>query len=105
MAEFKYVGEEERTFDGGFGRGSVTVATGDVFHFAGPVGFVHLSGDLEPADADTKRQVDLLRDQTRIADARDSAAKVESSKKVRAREVANDPDAPTIDPKTGKNLV
>lgn len=100
MAEFKYVGEDERTFDGGFGRGEVTVAPGDVFHFAGPVGMLHLTPDLEPADADTRRQVDLLAEQVRIADARDSAAKVEASKMARTREVENDPEARAADAKS-----
>jgi len=81
MATFKYVGEgpkgeaQERTFDGGFGRTAVTVSTGDVLYVAGPVGMQYaMNADLEPHDADTRRQVELLREQIRIADVRDYAA-------------------------------
>jgi hypothetical protein len=80
MATFLYVGvgpkgeAQERTFDGGFGRAAVTVATGDIFHFAGPVGFSHLSPDLKPYDADTAHQVTLLQEQVNLANARDYAA-------------------------------
>ncbi len=79
MALFKYVGvgpkgeAQERTFDGGFGRTAVTVSTGDVLDYAGPVGMQHLSPDLEPYDADTRRQWELVAEQLRIAAARDFA--------------------------------
>ncbi len=73
MAYFEYLGKEEHTFDGGFGRGPVTVATGDVLYYAGPVGTQHLSQDLKPHDIDTQRQWDLVAEQLRIADARDFA--------------------------------
>jgi len=79
MALFKYVGvgpkgeAQERTLDGGFGRGPVTVATGDVFFFAGPVGIPHLSQDLVPHDDDTGRQMALLQEQVNLANARDAA--------------------------------
>jgi hypothetical protein len=77
MARFKYVGEgpkgeaQERAFDGGFGRCAVTVSTGDVLDYAGPVGVQHVTPDLEPYDADTRRQWDLVAEQLRIAAARE----------------------------------
>jgi len=73
MATFVYQGTEERTFDVGIGLAPTTVRTGDRVSIAGPAMLHHLTPDLVPDDADTRRQIELLREKVAIADARQFA--------------------------------
>jgi hypothetical protein len=74
MATFMFVGDEERTFETGIGRAPATVAGGVLLYIEGQVQMRHaMNADLVPHDADTRRQVELIREQVRIADARDFA--------------------------------
>jgi hypothetical protein len=77
VAHFKYVGvgpkgeAQERTFDAGIGHALVTVRTGDTLEIAGPAQMHHaMNVDLQPGDDATRRRVEFLREQVRIADSR-----------------------------------
>lgn len=78
MAEFVYIGTEPRVFPqirAGVGSADHPAQENDVVRIPGvPTMGDAMNADLVPHDEDTRRRVELIRDQVRIADSRQFSA-------------------------------